>query len=91
MAIEAVYASDLTRAVQTATPLATRRGLGVRQMPALREIPAGVEELKTDWTRYVSTLARWVSEPHFKLENGEDAHTFFARYDAAIARIAQAH
>jgi probable phosphoglycerate mutase len=90
-AIEAVYASDLTRAIQTATPLATRRGLGVRQLPELREIPAGVEELTTDWTRYVSTLARWVTEPHFKLDDGEDAHSFFARYDAAVARIADSH
>lgn len=89
--IEAVYASDLTRAVQTAGPLAARLGHQVHQLPGLREIPAGVEELNTDWSSYVAALVRWAEEPHFRLERSEDAHTFFARFDAAIARIADAH
>jgi len=89
--IEAVYASDLTRAVQTAQPLADRLGRPVHQLPGLREIPAGVQERNTDWSIYVSALVRWAEEPHFRLERSEDAHNFFARFDAAIARIAQAH
>lgn len=89
--IEAVYASDLTRAVQTATPLAGRRGVEVRQLEGLREIPAGVEEMNADWTTYIGMLERWVVEPEFALEGSQDANTFMARYDDAIAQIADAH
>lgn len=89
--IEAVYSSDLTRAAQTAAPLAGRLGLGVRQLPGLREIPAGVEEMSTDWTTYIDMLFRWPHEPSFRLEGSEDATTFMARYDAAIQRISESH
>lgn len=88
--IEAVYASDLTRAVQTATPLAERLGVPVVQLPGLREIPAGALEMHTDWQPYIDALFRWVDEPEFRLEGGENAAEFTARYDAAIAQIAAA-
>lgn len=89
-AIEAVYASDLTRAVQTATPLAELLGLPVIQLPGLREIPAGTLEMSPDWQIYVESLFRWVDEPEHRLEGGEDAAEFTARYEAAIAEIAAA-
>lgn len=89
--ITGVYSSDLTRAVQTATPLAGRLGLSVTQLPGLREIPAGVEELNADWTAYVQMLGRWGTDPKYKLAGSEDADTFVARYDAAIAEIAATH
>lgn len=43
--IHAVYASHLTRAVQTATPLATRRGFTVGIFPELEEVRLG------DWSK----------------------------------------
>lgn len=89
--IEAVYSSDLTRAAQSAGPLAARLGLPVRQLPGLREIAAGVEENSTDWTTYVRTLERWAFDPQAQLAGGENASTFLGRYDAAITQIAAAH
>lgn len=89
--IEAVYASDLTRAVQTAAPLAQARGVALRSLPGLREIPAGVEELNDDWSAYIDMIGRWLHEPSYALAGAENASTFLARYDAAIARIAESH
>lgn len=88
--IEAVYASDLTRAVETATPLANRLGLEVTQLKGLREIPAGTMEMSPDWQPYIDALLRWVDEPEFTIEGGENALGFIARYDAAINQIAEA-
>lgn len=87
--IEAVYASDLTRAVETATPLAQQLELPIVQLPELREIPAGVLEM-ADWAPYIDALNRWLDEPEFRIEGGESATEFTARYDAAIAQIAEA-
>lgn len=88
--IEAVYASDLTRAVQTATPLARRLGVGVVELPGLREIPAGVEEGNTDWASYLAALVQWGRDPDSRLEGGESAVEFLTRFDGAIAEIAGA-
>lgn len=86
--IQAVYASDIVRAVQTATPLAQRLGLPVIQLTGLREVPGGDQEGTTDWTAYLAMLARWTVDPLAKLDGGEDLPTFLGRYDAAIAQIA---
>ncbi len=91
VSLDAVYSSDLLRAVQTATPLAARRGLEVQQLPGLREIPAGVEEMNEDWSVYLATLDKWMTDPLAKLEGGEDANTFMTRFDDAIAQIAAAN
>ncbi|GAA2182322.1 histidine phosphatase family protein [Brooklawnia cerclae] len=85
--IEAVFASDITRAVQTATPLAERLGLPVTALAGLREIPGGDQEGATDWTAYMSMLRTWITDPLAKLDGGEDAPTFLGRYDAAIDEI----
>lgn len=89
--IDGVYSSDLLRAVQTATPLAERRGVEVIQLAGLREIAAGVEEGATDWTPYLTALQQWSNDPTSKLAGGEDAIEFLARFDAAIAAIASRH
>ena len=54
--IEAVYASPLTRAQQTAAPLAESLGLEVQVLDGVQEISAGVEELNHDWRAYVAEL-----------------------------------
>ena len=38
--IDAIYASPLQRAVETAQPLATSRGIALRIEPALRRVPS---------------------------------------------------
>lgn len=88
--LDGLYASDLVRTQQTVQPLAEHRGLGVTVLGGLREIQAGVDEMSPDWRRYVDTLSSWHQDWSARVPDGEDAHTFYARYDAAIARIAGA-
>ena len=45
--INAVYASDLTRAMMTAEPVARQKGLAIQPETGLREIFAGAWEMKT--------------------------------------------
>ncbi|MHB1007767.1 MAG: histidine phosphatase family protein [Propionibacteriaceae bacterium] len=85
--IEAVYSSDLTRARQTAEPLAASKGLTVTQHPGLREIFAGVDDMSEDWVPYVSLLDTWHTDPENKLVDGENWLEFQERFEAAIAEI----
>lgn len=86
--IEAVYASNLVRTQQTATPLAKDRGLTLQVLPGLREISAGDDEMSSDATRYVGTLVKWhQGDPLARIPGGEDAAEFLARYDAAIDEV----
>mgnify|MGYP003082241898 FL=1 len=89
--IEAVYASPLTRAQQTATPLAESLGLEVQILDGVQEISAGVEELNHDWRAYVAELHAWSSENMDScLEGGETARQFISRFTAAISRVESA-
>lgn len=89
--LDAIYASDLVRTQQTAAPLAAARGLGVRVLGGLREIQAGDDEMSPAWGRYVGALQEWGRGAlDACVPGGEDAHAFFARYDAAIDEIAAA-
>ncbi len=88
--IEGVYSSDLTRAAQTAAPLASGLGLPVVQLRGLREIPAGQLEMSSQWQSYIDALLRWAADPGHRLPGGETAVEFAARYDEAIMRIASA-
>lgn len=85
--IEAVYSSDLTRARQTAEPLAASKGLPVTEHPGLREIFAGVDDMSDDWLPYVSVLDTWHTDPENKLVDGENWPEFQERFDAAVAEI----
>lgn len=88
--IEAVYASTLVRTQQTARPLAEHRGLELQVLPGLREIPAGEYEMSPQYEPYGSALMAWgAGDLEARVPGGENAHEFFARYDAAIAEIAQ--
>ena len=87
----AVYASDIHRAVQTASPLAAARGLPLTQLAGLREIPAGDQEMFAVWDAYIDVLKEWaLGRPHVRRPGGESGHEFFARFDAAVATIADA-
>lgn len=85
--IQAVYASDLLRAQQTAAPLAAQRGLPVHSHPGLREIYVGVDDMAADWRPYVAVLDSWGDTPDNCLPGGENAIHFFGRFDAAVAEI----
>ncbi len=86
--IEAVFTSDLTRARQTGEPIAAVRGLSVHELPGLREIYAGDDDMSPDWNPYIAVLDSWFDDPHHSLPNGENAIVFLDRFDRAIAEIA---
>lgn len=88
--IEAVFTSDLTRARQTGAPLAAALGVPVRELPGLREIYAGDEDMSPDWNPYVAVLDSWFDDPTNSLPNGENAVVFLDRFDKAVAEIAAA-
>ena len=86
--IDAVFVSTLTRAQQTAQPLAQSRRLKPTVIDGVHEISAGVEEMNEDWTTYVGLLESWSPENlDAKLEGGESAREFLQRFDTAIAQI----
>ena len=86
--IDALFVSTLTRAQQTAAPLATRLQLPATIIDGVQEIAAGVEEMSADWTAYVGMLGSWSPENmDAGLEGGETAREFIQRFDAAIADI----
>ena len=89
--IEALYASTLTRAQQTAAPLAEARELELIIADGIQEIAAGIEEMNTDWSVYVGMLNSWA--PHnldVGLEGGETARQFLTRFTNAVAAMEQA-
>lgn len=93
--IDAIYASDLSRTVDTATPLANRLGLEIRKDAGLREIDVG------DWSnRPVAEVWKESSEAVrtyretpgiFRFPNGETFAEVIARASAVFERIAAEH
>ena len=93
--LDAIYSSDLARAVQTAEPLAAGTGLAVRFDAGLRERCFGVfqgltfDEVEARWPQ---DSLRWRRrEPDFAPEGAETLREFSARCVAAASRIAAAH
>ena len=85
--LAAIYTSDLTRAQQTAAPLAETLGLEVVTLGGLREIQAGDWELTTDWMPFVEAVGRWSTDPTERIPGGETGVEFMTRYDDALRRI----
>lgn len=94
-AIDALYTSDLLRAVQTATPLARAKGLKVIPVQGLRERHFGVWQGETYGEiehKYPREYARWRErEPTFAVEGAENLIAFQARMAQALQTLAQAH
>jgi probable phosphoglycerate mutase len=94
-ALDAVIASDLVRALDTAQAIAARHGLAVSSDPGLRERSFGIFEGYT----YADIDARWPAEaarwrhhdPDFGPEEGETFRAFYARSVSTATRIAAAH
>ncbi len=91
----AVYASDLSRARQTAEALARPHGMTVRVDAGLRERGFGHFE-GLSWAEidqdHPEDAARWRRrEPDFAVGGGESLTVFSARCVAAVRRAAAAH
>lgn len=94
-AIDAVYASDLRRAHDTARALADATGLAVRLDVGLRERAFGrfeghtFEEIEAKWPE---ESVRWRQrDPFFGPPGGETLAGFYQRSVEAAQRLAQAH
>jgi probable phosphoglycerate mutase len=93
--IDAIWSSDLARALQTAEPLARHAGLPVRTDAGLRERCFGVFQGLT----FAEVEARWPEdsrrwrqrEPDFAPAGAETLRRFAARCVTTAARIAAAH
>ena len=93
--IDAVYSSDLYRAMSTAGAIYRPRGLALRIDPGLREIGTGVWE-DVPWGQllhdYRDSLTAFLScDDGWSVEGCETFPQVRARMDQAIRRIAAAH
>jgi len=90
--VDAVYASSLTRAQQTAAPFAASIGLPVIVRDGLREISAGSLELRGDdesMRAYFATVDAWhAGDLARRMPGGDDGSEVLARFDAVVAEIA---
>ena len=93
--VAAIYSSDLRRAHDTATAVATRLGLPVRLDPGLRERGFGVFEGLTFAEidqRWPDDSARWRRrDADFAPEGGETLSEFHARCITVACRLAARH
>ena len=92
---DALYASDLKRALETAEPVAHATGVAVQPMVELREIFLGEwEGLKTAELaeRFPEAWAGWTVEPNWDLvPGGESAVDFEQRVGAALDAAMERH
>ena len=94
-AIEAVYASDLLRARQSAAPLAAARGASVATVPPLREMAMGRWEGLTFaeiHAREPDLCDRWLADPFaMPFPEGEGVADLRARAVPALRRLVERH
>jgi probable phosphoglycerate mutase len=91
--LDAVYSSDLLRAVETAEPVAKRLGLPLQTLPELREVDVGTwAGLTRDEVaeRFPDGFRRW-SEWQTGWEEGETYDEMGERVVGAILRLASEH
>jgi probable phosphoglycerate mutase len=93
--IDAIYASDLDRAMHTALPLARAVGRFVVAEPGLRERAFGVFEgllyAEID-RRWPDQAMRWrMRDPGFGPEGGESLHAFYQRCIQTTERLVADH
>jgi len=92
---QAVYSSDLSRAMETARALAEREDHTVRPEPRFRERHYGLFQGMTAveaQARYPEAHARYIArDPDYDFETGEDMHAFAARIFDGFRWIARHH
>ena len=92
--IDAVYASDLRRAWQTAAAIAENNGLNVFSEPRLRELKFGIlEGLTFDeaQTRYPDMLASWLDDFQQTPDGAETLDAFNARVASLLNDLKENH
>jgi 2,3-bisphosphoglycerate-dependent phosphoglycerate mutase len=93
--LDAIYASDLARAYETAQPAAARTGRIITTDPGLRERGFGIFEGLTHAEvaqRWPEAAQRWRRrDPDYGPESGETLAAFYARSVACAERIAARH
>ena len=91
--IEALYASPLRRAMETAQPVAEALGLPIQTDPRLKEIHAGVfqDQLRSQLGElFPEDLVRWRSgDPDFVIPGGESRRRLMERGREAFESILQ--
>lgn len=93
--IDAVYASDLSRAFKTAACIADKHGLTVNVVPALREIKFGdwegltYEQISEQWPGLLGKL--WTTPDELQIPGGESFQQLKERAYTAIEKIVAAH
>ncbi|MFB9375803.1 histidine phosphatase family protein [Kineococcus gynurae] len=84
-----IGSSGLTRARETAAPLAAALGLDVTVLPGLREVAAGDREMCGDEESvraYLGVVGEWLhGRTEVRMPGAESGTEFFARFDAAVA------
>ncbi len=93
--IDAVYASDLQRALATGTAIAEASGAPMHAEPSLRERSFGALEGRT----FAQIEAQWPEQalrwrkrdPHFAPEGGESLTLLRERIEAVVTRLAARH
>ncbi len=93
--LAAIYSSDLSRALETAAPLAKRSGLVVHRERALRERDFGSFQgltFKEIDARWPEQSERWrMRDPAFAPPGGESLIDFYERSASAAQRLAATH
>jgi broad specificity phosphatase PhoE len=91
----AVYSSPLTRAVQTALPIAAQSGLSIKTLPDFIDLDYGewqghtVEEVKMRWHE---TYFLWQRAPHtVRIPGGETLEELRERGMTALYKLIQLH
>ena len=92
LGIQAIYASPLRRASETAEPLAARLGLSIAHDPNLMELNAGIFQgmLWSEITsHYPEEATRWLAhDPEYRIPGGESPVQLMARGKAAFEAMA---
>ena len=92
--IDAIYASDLKRAWETAQIIADKNGLKVSPEPCLRELKFGVlEGLTFDEaeSRYPEMIAAWLEDYSNTPEGAETINSFNTRIASLVDDLKQNH
>lgn len=91
---DAIYASDLKRAWETAQIIAEQTGTGVQSEPRLRELRFGLIEGLT-WAeaqeKHPEVIAHWLEDRENPPPDGEKASAFTARISALMADLRARH
>ncbi len=92
--IDAVYTSDLERALQTASAIVEKFSLPILMDPRLREMNFGVLEGMTfeeGQAKYPEMIASWLNDYNQPLKGGEKLDDFTARIVSFLDDLKQNH